>query len=112
DRAYGSRGRAGLAGRPRGGDHMNGGAEPAHGLAKGRCLDGTHGRGPHHREGTIHSVVGALVEPAHVVILSVWIPASAHHSSMHSSMRVITLACSAIEMRGSRERCPVAVDLP
>src|SRR5262249_8826946 len=96
NRAHGGRGGAGLAARSGSRDHVHGRAEPAHGLAKGRGLDSAHRRGPHNREGTIHGVVGALVEPAHGIILACTLV------DLLMPSYAATDACPMIEVHGSR----------
>ena len=69
-RADRGRGGTSLAGRPRRGDDMHGGAQPAHGLPEDPRVDRAHVLGSDRREGAIHGIVGALIDPAHGCILN------------------------------------------
>src|SRR5262249_37522088 len=63
------RGGAGLTAGAARGDDVDGGAEPAHRLAKHRGLDRAHGLRTDRREGAVHRVIGPLVDPAHGLLL-------------------------------------------
>ena len=65
-RANGGRGKSGFAARARRGDHVHGGAEPAHRVAERRHIDAVDRRlRRDRRKGAVHGVVGPLVDPAH-----------------------------------------------